>query len=836
MDRLREYERRRDFRRTPEPPGKRAVEGGARFVIQKHAARRLHYDLRLELDGVLKSWAVPKGPSLDPSEKRLAVHVEDHPLDYADFEGVIPAGQYGAGTVMVWDTGTWEAVGDAREGYRKGRLHLRLTGARLRGEWVLARMHGAEAGENKQNWLLLKVRDAYARPGASADDDRAVSVLSGRTLAEIGAHPEFTWGESGRERAEPPHTEALPPMIGAQLATLVSAPPRGPDWLHEIKFDGYRTLCRIERGKVTLFSRNGKDWTGRFGALARAVRALPLHSGWLDGEVAVLLPDGRTSFGGLQQALSAGRDHDLVYFLFDLLYANGEDLTRRPLRERKALLAGLLEHLGTAVSPLRLAEHIEGDGEAVFQEACRLGLEGVVSKRAGAGHVPARTRDWLKVKCLARQEFVIGGFSAPSGARSGFGALLLGVYEGPRLRYVGRVGTGFDEATLRDLRARLDALVMPVSPFADAVPRARSGKNVVSFVQPVLVAEVAFVEWTADGVLRQPSFQGLREDKAPHEVHREGAAGIPPPVPATSAPGAPLRTRIAGLRLSNPDKVLYPEQGLTKRDLALYYASVADHLLPDLAGRPLTLLRCPEGHHQQCFFQKHATTGLAAGIRRIPIAEKQGSGIYLAVDDLAGVIGLVQMGVLELHTWGAHADAPEKPDRLVFDVDPDEGLPWEAVTTTVLALRARLADLGLTAFLKTTGGKGLHVVVPLLRRHAWDEVKQFAHALARSLVYDAPRAYTTNPSKAARRGKVYLDYLRNGRGATAIANYSTRARPGAPVAVPIAWEQVQPLRSDAFRIDNLAAHLAARAGDPWADYMHARAAITKPMKHALGLT
>ncbi len=777
---------------------------------------------------------MPKGPSFDPDEKRLAVHVEDHPLDYADFEGVIPEKQYGAGAVMVWDAGTWEAVGDAREGYRKGRLHFRLTGARLRGEWVLARMHGADAGEDKQNWLLLKIADDYARRGVELEDMHAVSVLSGRTLAEIARHPEFTWTPEGRAVAEPPPAaEKLPPMISPQLATLVARPPTGPDWLHEIKFDGYRTLCRIDRGRVTLFSRNGKDWTARFGALARAARTLPLRSGWLDGEVAVLLPDGRSSFSALQQALSAGRDGDLVYFLFDLLHADGEDLTRRPLRERKALLAGLLEHLGTAASPLRFSEHIEGNGETVFGEACRLGLEGIVSKRASAGHVPARTHDWLKVKCLSRQEFVIGGFSAPSGARFGFGALLLGVYEDERLVYVGRVGTGFTEQDLRDLRARLDPLVTPVSPFANPIPKARSGKNVVSFVQPVLVAEVAFVEWTADGILRQPSFQGLREDKAPREVRREGPAEAEPPAEETTPP-QPLRTRIAGLRLSNPDKVLYPGMGLTKRDLALYYESVADHLLVDLVGRPLTLLRCPEGAHQPCFFQKHANAGLPAGIRQIAVAEKKGKGMYLAVDDLSGVIGLVQMGVLEIHTWGAHADKPDAPDRLVFDVDPDEGMPWESVTTTVLALRERLHDLGLPAFLKTTGGKGLHVVIPLNRRHTWEEVKAFAHALARSLVHDAPRVYTINPSKAARRNKIYIDYLRNGRGATAITNFSTRARAGAPVAVPIAWDRLD-IHSDALRVDNVAAHLARRGADPWSDYDHVRATITKKMKAALGL-
>jgi bifunctional non-homologous end joining protein LigD len=825
---LHEYERKRRFGVTPEPRGGALPGERRRFVVQKHDARRLHYDFRLELDGVLKSWAIPKGPSYDPKEKRLAVHVEDHPVEYADFEGVIPEGQYGAGAVLVWDFGTWEPIGDARRAYAQGRLHFRLHGARLAGEWVLARMGGAAAGANKENWLLLKVNDAVAREHAQTDgaaretDSQETSVLSGRTLAQIALAPDATWSSGGQIGAPtPPASGApFPAALEPQLATLVERPPRGNGWLHEIKFDGYRTLARVHQGTVQLISRNGKDWTDRFGAVARAIAALPLRDGWLDGEVTVMEPDGRTSFGALQRALSEKRDVDLVYFLFDLLYRDGADLRALPLTRRKAALADLLA--GNTAPALRLGEHVIGEGDHVWREACRLGLEGVVCKRADAPWRPGRGRDWVKVKCLRRQEFVIGGFSAPAGARSGFGALLVGVYERDRLIYTGRVGTGYDEQTLRDLHARLVPLATPSSPFTNAVPK---GRGTVTWVRPELVAEVAFAEWTRDGILRQPVFQGLREDKPPREIGREG-------------PGARIEEeergdRIAGIRLSHPEKLLFPEERLTKRDVARYYDEIAAYVLPDLKDRPLTLVRCPDGNAAPCFYQKHATEALPDGIARIPVREDGGHGLYLAVTEIAGVVGLVQMGVLEIHTWGAHSDEPERPDRLVFDLDPDEGLPWEAVVDAARLVREVAETVGLQPFLRATGGKGLHVVVPLARRHTWPEVKEFAHALVRTVAHAAPERYTINPAKPARRGKVYLDYLRNARGATAIANYSTRARPGAPVAVPLHWDELG-TPADAWRVDNVRRRLAGLATDPWDGYDAAARALTRAMKRAVG--
>lgn len=809
---LREYARRRRFERSGEPSGGSGSAG--RFVVQRHSARRLHYDLRLELDGVLKSWAVPKGPSYDPGERRLAVHVEDHPLDYATFEGVIPAPEYGAGTVLVWDLGRWEAIGDPRRDYAKGRLHFRLHGVRLHGEWALARMGGAAGAEEKENWLLLKVADEYSHRRPDPDEGEA-SVLTGRREEEIA-----------RGSGPPPAPGLLPAMIAPQLATLVDRPPGGDPWLHEIKYDGYRLLCRIEGGRARLLSRNGKEWTGRFGHLAEAAAALPLSEGWLDGEVSVLLPDGRSSFAALQAALSRGEGDAAVYYLFDLLHKDGADLSRLPLLARKEALSALLASAPPG-SPLRYADHLGGEGGTVFDEACRLGLEGIVSKRGDRPHRPGRGNDWRKVKCLERQEFVIGGFSSPEGSRTGIGALLLGLYEAEGLRYVGRVGTGFSETTLRDLRARLDPLAVDRPPFANAVPR---GRGVVTWVRPELVAEVAFANWTREGLLRQPSFQGLREDKPAREVRREE----PRPVAAEAGMGE-RNGRVGVSRLSHPERVYYPVAGITKRDLARYYETVADLILPDLLERPLTLYRCPEGREGECFYQKHVTETLPPGIRAVPIETSKGLERFLAVESFDGLISLVQMGVLEIHTWGARRDRPDRPDRMVFDLDPEAGLPLERLIEAARALHRRLDALGLRSFLKTTGGKGLHIVVPLQRRHGWEEVKEFARAVARTVVHEGPSLYTINPAKAARRGKIYIDYLRNGLGASAIANYSTRAGPGAKVAVPLDWRELG-TASDAFDTLNITSRLRQLRGrDPWADYAESAHTLTKRMKRALRL-
>ena len=820
---LEQYRRRRDFSRTPEPAGERR---GGRFVVQKHAARRLHYDLRLELDDVLKSWAVPKGPSLDPNQRRLAVHVEDHPLAYGDFEGVIPAHEYGAGPVMIWDRGTWQPEGDPRKDYNKGHLRIHLYGQRLNGRWSLVRTKRGPAGEEEKYWLLIKVDDAFADTReATAGDER--SAVSGRTMDEIaaGSEPRHNRRE-GSSNAPPP--DWLPP----QLATAVEAPPEGEHWLHEIKLDGYRTLCRIRDGHATLFSRSGKDWTARFGALARALEALPIEQGWLDGEVAVLNPDGTSSFPALQRALSEERQEDLVYFLFDLLYVDGNRLAEQGLVERKRRLARLLDLQPAGPSPLRYCDHVRARGGVVFEQACRLGLEGIVSKQADGRYCGRRTRQWQKAKCLNRQEFVIGGFTEPRGGRSGFGALLVGYYEGADLRYAGRVGTGFDERTLADVYRQLQPLTGTGCPFRDAPPPRRG--TPVHWVSPRLVAEVAFAGWTRDGLLRMASFQGLREDKPARQVVREEKPADAVPAEPAPAP-APLPRTVEGLRLSNPDKVLWAGQGVTKRQLAAYYASVADAMLRELSGRPLTLLRCPDGRHGDCFFQKHANDTIPSAINRIRLPEKGKERIYMAVDSAAGIIGLVQMGVLEIHTWGARSDRPERPDRLVFDLDPGPEIPWSGVVQAALDTRDLLGELGLHSFVRTTGGKGLHVVAPLIRRNSWDEVKAFSRACAETLTRTHRGRYTARLAKSARAGRVYIDWLRNGRGATAICNYSTRAREGAPVATPIDWDELSSdLDPRSFSVATVPVRVAQRP-DPWPGFYDLRQSLTRAMRRRLAL-
>lgn len=812
------YRRKRDFRRTPEPRGNMARHTGYHYVIQKHDARRLHYDFRLELDGVLKSWAVPKGPSLDPHDKRLAVHVEDHPLDYGRFEGNIPKPAYGGGTVIVWDRGKWIPEGDARDGYRRGHLHFRLDGEKLRGDWKLVRTSGKTGG--KDQWLLLKVDDAYASD-IDIVETLPDSVASGRSIDDVRAN-----------RAQPSAARVeLPTLLRPQLATLVERAPAGAEWWHEIKYDGYRVLCRVEQKHARLWSRNGKDLTGKMAALARAVERLPgLENGWLDGEVVALQADGRTSFSALQAALSDGRDRDLVYYLFDLPYFNHADLTNEPLRARKARLATLLRP--RASGPLRLSDHVQGDGPVFHKQACEFGLEGVVSKRADSPYRGSRGADWVKSKCRLRQEFVVGGYSEPAGTRTGLGALLLGVYTDGELRYCGRVGTGFDDKTLRALRRRLDGLAIDAPAFAAPLP-AEAKRGHVHWVKPQTIIEVEFAGWTHDDMVRQGAYQGIREDKTARDVVRERPASLD--LAAAVARAAPAKTRRTP-KLSHADKVLYPEDGLTKQDLARYYEAIADWFLPAVRERPLTLVRCPNGYTKECFFQKHAGDGTPGVVRRVPIREDDGVEQYMAVDSLDGVWALVQLGALEMHVWGARIDKPDFPDRLVFDLDPDASVPWADVVAAALLTRARLKDLGLESFPRTTGGKGLHVVVPLVRRHNWDPAKTFAKALAEDLVRQHPDRYTARLPLAARRGKIFIDYLRNGRGATAIASYSTRARAHAPVAMPLRWGDITPtLQPGAYTLLTVPAAVAKRKRDPWAGFDDMRQSLTARARRELGI-
>jgi bifunctional non-homologous end joining protein LigD len=895
---LQEYKRKRNFSVTSEPAGKVALLPGSSFVIQKHAASRLHYDFRLEMEGVLRSWAVPKGPSLDPGEKRLAVHVEDHPLEYGDFEGIIPKGQYGGGTVLLWDRGNWHPEGDPVKAYRKGHLKFRLEGEKLHGSWNLVRMHGPQAGEDKENWLLIKENDETAVPG-SADavvTEYPASVATGRTLEEIAADPDRVWQSNREEKIDKKAAKApekaksravkakaaqtislidpaqipgsrkakFPEKIEAQLATLVDEPPRGEEWVHEMKLDGYRILAEVRGGKVRLWTRNAKEWTDRFAPVAEALAQLPVREALFDGEVAVLEPDGRTSFQALQNALTGGREsrgRDLVYFTFDLLYLDGRDLRNATLLDRKGALAAILS--GNTSPTIRFSDHVQGAGEDFYRQACNFALEGVIAKRGDLPYHPGRNRDWVKVKCLQRQEFVVVGFTDPEKSRAGFGALLLGVHdEKGRLVFAGKVGTGFSDQLLRDLRKRLGKIERKTPAFENPPRGAEARRS--HWVEPQLVAEVTFTEWTRDGILRHPAFEGLREDKAVTDVVREIPQNTPETKKATASarkapakkttkpakgatgpkpevlplrPGIETATEFAGVKLSSPDKVLFPEQGVTKRDLAIYYERISPWILPLISGRPLTLVRCPEGRAKQCFYQKHVNEQFPASIQRIQV-EEDGGEPYGILDTPAGLLSLVQMGVLEMHIWGATRKNIEKPDYVVFDLDPDEGLPWERVVEGARLLRDRLEGLGLRSFLKTTGGKGLHVCVPLQRREGWDEVKAFTKAVSEMVVAEDPQHYTSKLPKASRKGKIFIDYLRNGRGATSICAYSTRSRPGAPVSVPLFWEELDSpdeVRSDYFNVRNVPERLESLSADPWAEIFKVRQTITASMKKAVGM-
>lgn len=788
---LKQYHQKRDFRRTTEPAGEkkksRSRGKSLAFVIQKHAASRLHYDFRLELNGVLKSWSVPKGPSLNSADKRLAVHVEDHPYEYRRFEGTIPAGEYGGGTVMLWDRGTWEPVGaskpDPARAYQAGKLQFRLHGKKLQGEWHLFRMSGQAGGDGK-NWLLVKSRDAQAsetRDILKSDQ----SVATGRSLEEIAGLPDF-----------------IPP----QLATLTQEVPGDGNWIHEVKFDGYRAIARIEGGRrAKILTRSGQDWTRRFPTIARALTTLPVENALLDGEIVKLLPNGLSSFQALQNALSAGEGEGLHYYLFDLLYLDGRDFRDEPLSARREALGRVLKKNREGV--LRFSEGIQESHSRVFREACRQGLEGVISKRCDRPYQSGRTRDWLKTKCHKEQEFVIVGFTDPKRGRRGFGALLLAVRapEGG-LKYAGMVGTGFTQKSLLDLHQRFKPFETKEPPLR--LPAGARGRG-IHWVEPRWVAEVEFTEWTEDQIVRHPSFKGLREDKPAREVAREE------PVPRGAADS------IEGVRLTHPDKVLYPEQGITKRDLALYYAGVAEHILPYLKKRPISLVRCPEGSRQKCFFQKHVFEGTPSAIDGAMIEEGGKRGKYVVVNDRKGLITLAQLGVLEIHPWGARADSIERPDLMTFDLDPAPEVPWTRVIQAARSLKAVLDELGLVSFLKTTGGKGLHVVVPLERRAGWAEVKAFSRDVARVVASRDEGRFTLEPGKAKRKGKIFLDYLRNSRGATAIAPYSPRARPGAPVATPLSWEELG-VTPDHFHIQNVLGRIKRRKKDPWADFFSVR--------------
>ncbi len=830
---LETYHRKRDFSRTAEPKGKiLPASDRARFVIQKHAARRLHYDLRLEMDGVLKSWAVTRGPSLIPGEKRLAVHVEDHPLDYAAFEGTIPAGEYGGGSVLVWDEGTWSPIGDPAKGMRKGHLEFALHGQKLMGRWHLVRM-AQRPEEKRENWLLIKGEDKHSRAKGSADilEEQPESVVSGRDISEIaetrtgqsdspGPAPKKRTSRKGASPDGDPVpmrgavAAALPDFVAPMLATLVKSAPTGRDWLHEIKFDGYRLQARLDGGKVTLLTRSGLDWTSRFGdRLLSALRRLPVDNALLDGELVVENSSGASDFPALQADLSEGRSERFALYLFDLLFLNGQDLRKVPLVDRKTRLDRLL---AGAEEPLRYSDHFRENGNLILQHACRLSLEGIVSKRADGPYLSGRGKAWVKSKCSDRQEFVIGGFVPSTVLREAIGSLLLGVFDAGRLRYVGRVGTGFTQTTAKALHDQLSRIKSAESPFGTGLS-AEERRGAI-FTRPELIAEVEFRAWTADAHLRHASFRGLREDKEARDVVQEGSSG--------AAAAATPRRRV---KLTHPDRVYWPDTGLTKEGLADYYEGMWPAISPFIVGRPLALVRCPDGIAGQTFFQKHAWKGMNPAIRQIQDPKDKAGEPLVGVDDLDGLIGLVQAAALEIHPWGSTITDWERPDMIIMDLDPGENVPWADVIVAAHEVRERLGKAGLAAFVKTSGGKGLHVVTPLVPAADWTAVKAFTQALAKDMAADSPDHYVATITKSKRKGKILIDYLRNQRGATAVAPYSTRARPGAPVSAPIAWEELGSEIGPAyFTLVNMPSRQSAIAANPWADFRTAAVPLASP--------
>ncbi|MBP7000964.1 MAG: DNA ligase D [Amaricoccus sp.] len=799
-DRLDTYRGKRDFGRTAEPKGAAAPPPGSRFVVHKHHATADHYDLRLELDGVLKSWAVPKGPSLDPADKRLAVETEDHPVEYIDFEGVIPEGAYGGGPMIVWDAGVWAPMEpDPAAALARGAFKFRLAGEKLHGGWMLARLK-PKAGEKKRNWLLFKERDPSAEPGVDILAARPESVKSGRRIEELRPDPPRPAAKPAkparlRPGALPGAVKAPPPAtLAPQLAEAVEAPPSGPDWLHEIKLDGYRTLARVEGGAVRMITRGGLDWTRRYGALAEAFAPLP--DALIDGEVLVLDAKGVSRFEMLQDALSRHDSHALTFFAFDLPWLAGWDLTGAPLARRKALLAELIRPLGPR-SALQLSDHLEGDGAAFFDRAAEMGLEGVVSKRADAPYHPGRSRTWVKAKARAVDDFPVAGFSR-SAVNGGLGALALGEWEEGELRYRGKVGTGFDAATIADLLARLEPLAAGAAPL-DGAPR-----DVVP-VRPLLTAHIHYSNRTGEGLLRHAVFKGLREMKL-----ADLPAGLPRPRLISEAD-------LASVTITNPKRRLFGRAGPTKLDVAVYYAAVGDAMLPHLLGRPVSLFRCPTGKPGDCFFQRHAFTGMPPTIARFEVETSDGPKTYISVEDARGYLALPQFGVIELHAWGCHREAIETPDRVTFDLDPGEGVDWRVVTEAAQQVRDVLTEAGLAPFVKTTGGKGVHVVVPLVPRADWKAIHEATGALARRIAATAPDLFTTTQGPENRKGRIFIDFHRNARSATAVAPYSLRARNNLPASTPISWENLGNVDAPADLNYVSVPELIAASGDPWAD-------------------
>jgi bifunctional non-homologous end joining protein LigD len=804
---LRDYTTKRDFSKTSEPRGARSKTTGDNkltFVVQKHAARRLHYDLRLELDGTLKSWAVAKGPSLVPGEKRLAIHVEDHPLEYGSFEGNIPAGQYGAGSVIVWDRGTWLPDGDPHKGLAKGHLAFDLDGSKLKGHWHLVRMK-RRPKEKQESWLLIKSDDAAARDQKAPDilDEKPNSIVTRKSVEAVA--------KSGAGAA-------VPSFIEPCLAKLSDKPPTGKSWIHEIKFDGYRIQACKGGDKVALFTRSGLNWTGKFGALSEAFKAISASSAVIDGELVVEKHNGIPSFSALQVTLKDGRDEELRYYAFDLLSRDGKDLRQLPLSKRNKQLHEVLSGLPED-SPIRISEHLSFDGKAVLDQACRMGLEGIVSKRIDRPYRSGRGGDWIKSKCTHSDEFVVIGYSASTTTRRAIGSLALAQYDKGRLVYRGRVGTGFSEEQTAALFKKLEPLKRSTPPL-DYLPPEEKGRG-LRWTEPHIVADIEFRNWTNGGLISHSVFRGLRDDKAASEATSEER------MPATAH--APRLPEFDDSKLTHPERLLWPDAGVTKLGLAQFYAEIWSWIAPHIVRRPLSLLRCPEGISETCFFQKHAWAGLDSSIKKIrPPGDDQD---ILYIEDFDGLLGLVQASVLELHPWGSLIDDIERPDRITFDLDPGPGLQWTDVIEAAHEVRSALSKDGLESFVKTTGGKGLHVVVPLHPGADWLAAKEYARTIAEHMAALKPGRYTASMAKRSRNRRIFIDYLRNARGATAVAAYSTRARDGAPVSTPIGWEELNSGVGPAhYSVSNLTTRLHHLSDDPWAAFSELRQTLPAPTK------
>ncbi|SCX57258.1 DNA ligase D [Nitrosospira sp. Nsp1] len=832
-DSLKVYREKRDFSITSEPSGigtrSKARKTALSFVVQKHWATRLHYDFRLELDGAMKSWAVPKGPSFDPDDKRMAVHVEDHPISYNSFEGEIPRGQYGAGKVIIWDRGTWIPLEDPHKGYRDGKLKFELRGHKLKGHWALVRMRRKEE-EKREAWLLIKEKDDYVRSSNeySVVDEMPESVAGLEPLevqkaaAPVSTTSTRTGSKSGKNEPALPENAvkaALPRILRPQLATLVDGPPNDPaEWIYEIKFDGYRMLTRIDGSDIKLFTRNGNDWSERLPHLIKAIARMRLKSGWLDGEIVVLNDKNIPDFQALQNAFDSARTQGIIYYLVDIPFYNGYDLREASLIERRALLRTLFEP--PPPEPIRFSDIFDAPPKDIIASACRLGLEGLIGKRKTSRYASRRSPDWIKLKCTQRQEFVIGGFTDPKGSRAGIGSLLLGYHdEDKKLRYAGNVGTGFSDNTLHDLKVKLDKIATERPPFVGASDIEKNAH----WVKPTLVAEVSFGEWTRDGHIRHSVFQGLRSDKKAEVIIREKPVHTADAKPAGTVP-------TPSLKVSHPERVIDPSTGFTKIELVRYYLLVAPLMLEHLKGRPVSLVRAPEGIAGQLFFQKHWEKENMAGVNQLDPSLDPGHESLIEVASAEGLLASAQMNVIEFHTWNATKNAIGKPDRMTFDLDPGEGVKWSFIQEAAQLVHVFLRELGLESFLKTSGGKGLHVIVPIKRLHDWDTVKNFSQAIVQHLAETIPQRFVAKSGPRNRVGKIFIDYLRNGFGATTVSAWSVRARPGLGVSVPLAWEELESLTS-ASRWSALNIHERLDKGNaPWADYGATKQSVVPAMK------